>query len=245
LRKITGRVEFRNVRFRYADRQDYAIDGLSFVVEPGETVAIVGKSGCGKSTTLSLIQRFYDAVEGVILIDGVSVATLRPYFIRSNVAIVPQAPVMFSTTVEDNIRFGIPDADRELVVNSAKTANAHDFIVELPQRYETDIQQASLSGGQKQRICIARAVMIGAPILLLDEATAALDTENERLVQQELIKYGSERTTILVAHRLATVMQADRILVMDKGRIVQFGTHEQLLMEEDGFYAHLVRDQLR
>lgn len=242
---VTGRIEFRDVTFRYPGRQENALNGLSFTVEPGETVAIVGESGCGKSTTLLMIQRFYDPDEGQILVDGKDIRYIMPQSLRQQVAIVPQTPVMFTMSVKENIRFGKPKADLESVVSAAQMANAHEFIVELPQRYSTKVHQVSLSGGQKQRICIARAVMMAAPILLMDEATAALDTENENLVQQALHNYGSDRTTIVVAHRLATVAQAQRILVMDKGRIVETGTHEELLAREGSIYAHLVRHQLQ
>jgi ABC-type multidrug transport system fused ATPase/permease subunit len=242
---VKGRVECRDVRFRYKSRAENAVDGLSFAIEPGETVALVGESGCGKSTTLALIQRFYDVDEGEILIDGIDIKRLKPLAIRENVAIVPQSPILFSMSVKDNIRFGVPDAGRDEVIAAAKTANADTFIRELPQKYQTLVSQANLSGGQKQRICIARAVMMHAPILLLDEATAALDTENEALVQEALQRYGSGRTTIVVAHRLATVVQASRILVIDHGRVVQAGTHEELLKDEDGVYAHLVTHQLQ
>ena len=242
---VAGRIEFRNVRFRYPGRNDYALDGLSFVVEPGETVAIVGKSGCGKSTTLSMIQRLYDPDEGEVLIDGENIRYIKPESVRSNVSIVPQAPVVFSMPIKDNIRYGVPDARRADVVSAATTANAHEFIMELPDKYDQGVQQVSLSGGQKQRICIARAVLVSAPIRLMDEATASLDTESEALVQEALDRYGGDHTTIIVAHRLATVKQAHRILVMDKGRIVQSGTHEELLADESGVYARLVHDQLQ
>jgi ABC-type multidrug transport system fused ATPase/permease subunit len=217
---------------------------LSFTVEPGETVAIVGESGCGKSTTLQLIQRFYDVSEGQILIDGMDIRDLSPMDLRNQIAIVPQTPVMFSLSVKDNVRFGRPKATREEVVNAATVANAHSFITQLRGGYKTFVQQNNLSGGQKQRICIARAVLIDAPILLLDEATAALDTESEQLVQEALGNFRQGKTAILVAHRLATIRNADRILVMDGGKIIETGTHDQLLAAS-GAYARLIQHQLQ
>jgi ABC-type multidrug transport system fused ATPase/permease subunit len=243
--RVAGRIEFRDVTFRYPNRSENAIDGLSFTIEPGETVAVVGESGCGKSTALALIQRFYDVDEGAILLDGVDLRDISPMSLRRQVSIVPQAPIMFTMSVKDNIRFGVPQAARDEVVGAAETANAAGFIAELPRRYNTPVAQASLSGGQKQRLCIARAVMMRAPVLLLDEATAALDTENEGLVQDALQRYGAERTTIIVAHRLATVAHASRIMVMDHGRIAQIGTHEELLQDSEGVYARLVKHQLQ
>jgi ABC-type multidrug transport system fused ATPase/permease subunit len=182
----TGHIEFRDVHFRYPRRIENAVDGLSFVIEPCETVAIVGESGCGKSTTLSLMQRFYDADSGQILLDGVDIREIDPFSLRQQISIVPQSPVMFSMSVKNNIRFGVPKAPREEVIAAAAAGNAVEFIDDLPQKYATPIGKETLSGGQKQRICIARAVMMRAPVLLLDEATAALDTENEALVQEAL-----------------------------------------------------------
>jgi ABC-type multidrug transport system fused ATPase/permease subunit len=242
--RVSGKIEFVDVGFNYPTRDEYAVQHLSFTIQPGETVAIVGESGCGKSTTLQLIQRFYDASEGQILIDGMDIRDISPVSLRSQIAIVPQTPVIFSMNVKDNVRFGRPEASREDVVMATTVANAHDFIRQLSDGYKTRIQQNSLSGGQKQRLCISRAILMDAPLLLLDEATAALDTESERLVQEALGNFRQGKTAILVAHRLATIKNADRILVMDKGKIIESGTHEEL-MEASGAYAHLVQHQLQ
>jgi ABC-type multidrug transport system fused ATPase/permease subunit len=186
-----------------------------------------------------------DVGDGQILLDGIDLCEIEPLSLRKQISIVPQSPIMFSMSVKNNIRFGVPNATRDEVVSAAETANAAGFIAELPERYQTPVGQETLSGGQKQRICIARAVMMRAPVLLLDEATAALDTENEGLVQDALQRYGAGRTTIVVAHRLATVAHASRILVMDKGKLVQMGTHEELLQDKEGVYAKLVEHQLQ
>jgi ABC-type multidrug transport system fused ATPase/permease subunit len=185
-RRLSGKVEFRDVCMKYKDRTTWALDHLSFVINPGECVAIVGESGCGKTTIFSLIERLYDATEGQVLVDGMDVRDLSPKDLRWQIAMVPQIPIMFSMSVRDNVRYGRPEAKRDEVVQAATTANAHGFIRELQEGYKTHVQQNTLSGGQKQRICIARAVLIDAPIVLLDEATASLDTESERLVQDAL-----------------------------------------------------------
>lgn len=242
--KVKGSIEFRNVTFKYSTRDDYALSNLSFKVKPGETIALVGESGCGKSTTLQLLQRFYDSTDGQILIDGNDITEINPISLRSQIAIVPQGPVIFSMNVKDNIRFGKPHAHREEVINASTIANAHSFIRQLKEGYKTMINQNSLSGGQKQRICIARAIMMNAPILLLDEATAALDTESERMVQDALSNFRQGKTAIIVAHRLATVKHASRILVMERGKVIEEGSHEELLMRS-GAYANLVKHQLQ
>ena len=244
LHHIRGKVEFRNVSFRYRTREDYAVKDLSFTINAGETVAMVGESGCGKTTTLQLLQRFYEIDEGQILIDDVDVRTLSPTFMRSQISCVPQGPVLFSMSILDNIRFGKIDAGEDEAIRAARIRNAHDFIDELPDGYTTEVQSMSLSGGQKQRICISRAILANTPILLLDEATASLDTESEQLVQQSLESFRNGKTAIIVAHRLATVKNADRILVFQNGHIEEAGTHEELLAN-DGIYADLIRFQLQ
>jgi ABC-type multidrug transport system fused ATPase/permease subunit len=239
-----GKVEFRDVGFRYGTQTSWAVRNLSFTIEPGETVAFVGESGCGKSTTLQLLQRFYEIQEGVILIDGVDIKTLAPEFIRSQISIVPQGPVLFSLSIRDNVRYAKAKAQPDEVAQAAQTGNAQEFIMELPDNYDTVVQQTSLSGGQKQRICISRAILQNTPIMLLDEATAALDTQSEQLVQQSLERVRHGKTAILVAHRLATVINADVIFVFKEGHIEETGKHLELLAKE-GLYADLVRFQLQ
>lgn len=241
---LTGEIEFIDVGFKYASNQQWAVRHLSFKINAGETVAFVGESGCGKSTTLQLIQRFYDIEEGRILLDGIDIRNISPICLRKNISIVPQGPVLFSMTIADNIAYGRPDATSDEIAQAAMTGNAHNFIMELQDNYRTMVQQTSLSGGQKQRICISRAILSPTPILLLDEATAALDTESEQLVQESLESFRHGKTSILVAHRLATVVHADRILVFQDGCIVEEGTHKALL-EKDGIYADLAKFQLQ
>lgn len=241
---VSGKIEFRNVHFKYESRDKEALCGLSFVVEPNTTVAIVGESGCGKSTILQLIERFYDVSSGGVYIDDIDIREIKPTSLRRYISYVQQSPCMFSMSVKNNIRFGRPEAHRDEVVNAAKVANAHDFITQLSDGYKTEVNQNSLSGGQKQRICIARSVICNAPILLLDEATAALDAESERLVQNAISNYRVGKTCIIVAHRLSTVRHADKIIVIENGVVAEEGKHEELL-ERDGPYANLVRNQLQ
>lgn len=241
---IKGKIEFRDVSFKYVTNQNYAVKDLSFTINPGETVALVGESGCGKSTTLQLLQRFYEIESGHILIDDVDVATLSPHNLRKQISIVPQAPVLFSMSIKDNIRYSKMNASDEEIAKAATVGNAHDFIMKFPDNYKTTVDITSLSGGQKQRICISRAILMDAPILLLDEATAALDTESEKLVQESLEKVRKGKTAIVVAHRLATVINADRILVFRDGKVIESGKHEELLAKQ-GYYADLIKFQLQ
>ena len=242
---VAGSVEFRDVRFAYPSRPGKDIvSGLSFTIAPGETVAIVGPSGAGKSTVFSLALRFYDPAGGTVLFDGQSVRDLDPGELRRQIAIVPQDVSMFSGSIEDNIAFGARNASREAVVAAARAAQAEEFINRLEQGYDTQVGErgVTLSGGQRQRVAIARAILKNAPVLLLDEATSALDAESETLVQKALDGLMQGRTTIVIAHRLATVLKADRILVMDQGRIVEEGNHESLI-RKNGLYAKLARLQ--
>jgi ATP-binding cassette subfamily B protein len=240
-----GAIAFDNVGFAYPGRpQDPVFRSLSLRVAPGEVVAIVGPSGAGKSTLFQLIERFYDPTEGAVLIDGVDVAKADPQAVRREIALVPQEPFIFGASVADNIAYGAPGATREAVVEAAKQAAADGFIAALPQGYETPLGErgVTLSGGERQRLAIARAILRNAPILLLDEATSALDAENETLVQDALEALMKGRTTLVIAHRLATIVNAQRILVIDNGGIVEEGNHASLLAA-GGLYARLARLQ--
>jgi ATP-binding cassette, subfamily B, bacterial len=240
-----GTVALEDVRFAYPTRAEQpAADGLTFAVASGERVALVGPSGAGKSTVFQLLLRFYDPQGGRVLVDGVSVTTVDPAALRARMALVPQEPTIFAASVLENIRYGRPDAGEEEVRNAAQLASADGFIRTLPQGYATLLGErgVTLSGGQRQRLAIARAILKDAPILLLDEATSALDAESERKVQGALDRLMEGRTTLVIAHRLATIRSADRILVMDRGRIVEEGSHEALLAE-GGLYARLARLQ--
>lgn len=240
-----GDVSFENVRFAYPTRPDAsAVDGVSFKVSAGEKVAIVGPSGAGKSTLFHLLLRFYDPVSGVISVDGVPIKAADPREVRARIALVPQESVAFAASARENIRFGRPEASDAEVERASDLAHASEFIRRLPGGFEAQLGErgVTLSGGQRQRIAIARAILRDAPLLLLDEATSALDAESETLVQTALEELMRHRTTLVIAHRLATVLSCDRILVMDQGRIVEQGTHASLVAA-NGLYARLARLQ--
>jgi ATP-binding cassette subfamily B protein len=240
-----GEISFEEVGFAYETRREIpALRDVSFTVAPGERVAIVGPSGAGKTTVLQLLLRFYDPEAGTIRLDGVPIEKLRLRDLRGHLALVPQEPVIFADSVRANILFGRPEATAAEVDDAARAAAAHDFITGLPEGYDTWLGERGvlLSGGQKQRIAIARAILRDAPVLLLDEATSSLDAESERAVQQAVDRLSQGRTTLVIAHRLATVKRADRILVMEDGRLVATGSHDELVAQ-DGLYARLARLQ--
>jgi subfamily B ATP-binding cassette protein MsbA len=237
--RIRGRVEFRDVSFAYRIGQA-TLDRVSFRVEPGEMVALVGPSGAGKSTIITLLARFYDPTSGMVLIDDQPITGFNVQSVRRQIGIVMQDNILFSGSIEENIRYGRPGATKEEVIAAAKAANCHEFVLRLKNGYDSRVGErgVSLSGGQRQRLAIARVLLRDPRILILDEATSALDSQSERLIQEATEKLMENRTAIVIAHRLSTVVNADRILVMDAGRIVDFGKHEELLARE-GLYRDL------
>ncbi|KAG8222222.1 hypothetical protein J437_LFUL001420 [Ladona fulva] len=252
---IQGCVELKSVYFQYPNRPDVKVlRGLDLSVKPGCTLALVGTSGCGKSTTVSLLQRFYDPMSGVVMVDGYDIRTINVAHLRAAIGVVTQEPVLFDCSIKENIRYGLHGLPESLkgsitdidIIKAARTANIHDFISSLPQGYDTMVGErgTQLSGGQKQRVAIARALIRNPKILLLDEATSALDTESEKVVQEALDKARKGRTCIIVAHRLSTIVNADNIAVFHKGRIVEQGTHEELKAIRGRYYNLIKRQSL-
>jgi ATP-binding cassette subfamily B protein len=242
--KVRGRVELRNVSFSY-DGVRKVLRNVSLTVEPGEMIGLAGPSGGGKTTLVNLICRFYDVLEGQILIDGVDVRDYDVEALRRRIGVVLQEPFLFHGTVARNIAYGHPEAGIEQVIASAKAANAHEFIVGFPDGYDTMVGERghTLSGGERQRISIARAILCNPAILILDEATSSVDTETEKLIQEALARLVANRTTIAIAHRLSTLSKADRLIILDKGEIVEQGSHEELSHKEGGIYAKLIKMQ--
>ena len=244
--KIEGTVSFNDVHFSYPSRKEFnVLNGISFSINKGETIAVVGPSGAGKTTITQLMLRFYDPVRGSITIDGRNISSFPLSALRSQMALVPQDVLLFGGTIKENILYGKHNATDEEVMDAARKANAHDFIISFPQQYETVVGERgiSLSGGQRQRIAIARAVLRNPAILILDEATSSLDSESERLVQEALDKLMEGRTSFVIAHRLSTIRKADKILVLEKGILKESGNHEELMLIPDGLYRSLSKLQ--
>jgi subfamily B ATP-binding cassette protein MsbA len=244
---FNDKIVFDKVSFHYDVNHRYILRDISFEVRRGEIAALVGPSGAGKTTLVDLIPRFYDVTEGAIYIDGIDIRDYDLKSLREHIGIVTQDPILFNDTIRNNICYGMSDADFEDIVRAAKAANAHDFIMELPQGYDTIIGERGLklSGGQRQRISIARALLKNPPIMILDEATSALDSESEILVQGAIENLMKDRTTFVIAHRLSTVRNAHKVIVIDEGKIVQMGTHAELIQDTEGLYYRLYSLQFR
>jgi subfamily B ATP-binding cassette protein MsbA len=244
---VRSAIEFRNVSFHYEDRgAKYVLRDISFPVAAGEVIALVGLSGAGKTTLVNLIPRFYDVKEGAILMDGLDIRDVTLKSLRSQIGIVTQETVLFDESIASNIAYGSPGATREQIEQAARAAHAHEFVVTLPEQYDTQIGERGqrLSGGQRQRLAIARALLKNSPILILDEATSSLDVESERLVQEALANLMRDRTSFVIAHRLSTVRRADKIIALERGRVAEIGRHEELLSRPGGVYAKLYAQQI-
>lgn len=247
LKEFQQTIHFRNVSFKYDDSEDWVLNDINFSVNKGEIIALVGPSGGGKSTLVDLIPRFYDPTEGSIILDEVDIRKYTLQSLRAKMGIVTQETFLFNTTIRENIAYGLTDCPMEKIIEAATTANAHNFILEMPQQYETIIGErgVKLSGGQRQRLTIARALLKNPEIMIFDEATSALDNESEILVQEAIERLMKNRTTFVIAHRLSTIRNATKIIVIDRGKITQIGTHEQLIADEKGLYKKLYEMQFR
>jgi subfamily B ATP-binding cassette protein MsbA len=243
---FTHAIEFKKVAFHYVEG-DPVLTDISFTIKKGEVVAIVGPSGAGKSTIVDLVPRFYDPIAGGIEIDGIDLRQIQVSALREHIGIVTQETILFNDTVRNNIAYGLDDCPLERIIDAAKAANAHAFISQMPQGYESRIGErgVKISGGERQRLALARAILKNPPILILDEATSALDTESEILVQEAIERLMSGRTSIVIAHRLSTVQHADRIIVVEGGQIVESGRHAELVKKKDGLYKKLFDMQFR
>jgi ATP-binding cassette subfamily B protein len=242
--RIEGRVEFKDVTFGYDERQP-VLKEVSFTVEPGEMIGLVGPSGAGKSTAINLLCRFYDANQGAIEIDGIDIRDVQLESLRRQIGIVLQEPFLFVGTIAENIAYGKPEASLEEIMQAAQAANAHEFIIHLPDGYDTLVGErgARLSGGERQRISIARAILKDPRILIFDEATASVDTETEHKIREAIDRLVAGRTTYAIAHRISTLKHADRLIVLEKGRVVEAGTHEELMTREEGVFRRLCEMQ--
>jgi ATP-binding cassette subfamily B protein len=242
--RIEGRVEARNVYFAY-DKNQNVLQNITFTVEPGEMIGVVGHSGAGKSTLIHLLSRFYDVLDGAILVDGVDLRKIELQDLRRQIGVVLQEPFLFPATIAENIAYARPDSSRLQIMAAAKAANAHEFVMRFQDGYDTPVGErgARLSGGERQRLSIARAVLHDPRILILDEATASVDTETESLIQDAIARLIEGRTTFAIAHRLSTLRNADRLIVLERGKLVEIGTHDELMSKPGGVFKTLVETQ--